>query len=244
MVRSGGVWSTPLANYTPHFDSFVISTSTKTALITGYWTASSTIHFFKNSDIYGQDSYQAIVSTTSENFSLTLRYFEVPPPSYVSTSTPLITANDVFYAEIYDTSTDPITLLEATTTTSTGNPLGYDLASTSAIFNYPPPEECGITHLDGCIKNVLVWTFFPSKDTISNFQTLGTYITIKAPIGYFTLIKNTFTGLSSTGTVSSTITIPQHLKDTIFHPFDLAIGALLWFFFIIHFYKRLKTIQI
>lgn len=235
----------PPPSYAPRFTSFYVSTSTHTAFVSGYWVPSTSLHFYQDSDIYGQENYQEITATGTGAFSLALNYTITPPPSYVSTTTPQITANNNFYAELYDTSTDPISLLDATSTTASGGVIGgYDLSSTTAILNYPEPESCGITNLAGCFKNALVWAFFPSKQTLQNFQNLGTYITIKAPIGYFTLIKNAFTGLSAGGTGTATITIPKHLRDTIFHPFDLAIGALLWFFFITHFYKRLKIIQI
>lgn len=104
--------------------------------------------------------------------------------------------------------------------------------------------ECSITNLGGCFVNGLATMFYPSQGALNNFNTFVELIKTKPPIGYFYVVKNNLNNLSSTSTSAFTVTIPSHIKQYLFTPFDVAIGSILWFFFAINFYKRLKHITV
>jgi hypothetical protein len=105
-------------------------------------------------------------------------------------------------------------------------------------------EECGITHLGGCFMNGLAVMFYPSQGAFNNFNTFIELIKTKPPVGYFYVVKNNLDNLNSTTTSAFTVTIPAHIKQYLFTPFDVAIGGILWFYFAMNFYKRLKHITV
>lgn len=234
---------TPTSTSTPNFSSIYVSTSTSKVNLQGYWETGNRISFFSDSSIYGGNNFDTRTATSSGVFNLNFDYV-LPTPLTLSTTTPNIVSSLNFYGVLDDmSSTIPIQLdFISTTLQNTG--IGSDLASTTAILNYPEPSDCGITNIGGCIKNVIVWAFFPSKDTLNLFTSLRSYITIKAPIGYFVGVQTGLTGLSTGGTKAFNVTIPLHIKETFINPFDIAIAGILWFYFIINFYRRLKHIQL
>jgi hypothetical protein len=122
-----------------------------------------------------------------------------------------------------------------------------DLYSNTAVstggISYQP-AECGITNLGGCFVNGLAVIFYPSQSAFNNFNSFVEVIKTKPPVGYFYIVKNNLTALNSTSTGAFNITIPTHIKTYLFTPFDVGIGAILWFFFAINFYKRLKHITV
>ena len=121
-----------------------------------------------------------------------------------------------------------------------------DLASGSQIISTQNYEQqpCGITNLTGCVSNALAGAFYPTQDSINSYYNFIALIQTKAPVGYFTMVKNNITGLNSTSTPAFTIVIPIHLKTYFFNPFDTGIAGILWLFFAINFYKRLKHITV
>lgn len=104
--------------------------------------------------------------------------------------------------------------------------------------------DCGLTELEGCFKNALIWAFIPSSSSTAAYYGFISTVGLKAPMGYFTILKNNLSGLNSTSSPAFSITIPAHIKQYVFNPFDVAIAAILWFFFAINFYKRLKHITV
>jgi hypothetical protein len=262
IVINNGVYSTTTPpTFSTNFTSFTASTSTGTVNIQGYWNVptASNLHqqleFYQDSTILGVESYIKVTATTTGNFNFTYPYYDLPILSG-STTTPQITSPIYFYANLYQIDdnyyTDPFTgvanpnystLLDATTTSLTGISTLWTLGSTTDVFAYPE-YECAITSLTGCFKNALIWAFYPTKNTVQNYFNFQALIQTKAPFGYFSIIKSSLGNLSATGTQAFTITIPKHLKDYIFTPFDVGLASILWFFFAFNFYKRLKHITI
>lgn len=120
---------------------------------------------------------------------------------------------------------------------------GFDTGTTTIDVN-KLYVDCGITELEGCFKNALIWSFIPSSSSTAAYYNFTSTIGQKAPMGYFTILKNNLSGLNSTSSPAFSIIIPAHIKQYVFNPFDLAIAAILWFFFAINFYKRLKHITV
>lgn len=257
VVDSGGI--TP-PNTTSRIDSLTYATSTAKATITGYWEATTTpyitqrLSFWQYSTSLGQERYQQLTATTTGAFNFTFSFND--PYSWTtseSSTTPIFSSftlnasldqyNETNY--VFPYGGEIITLIDATSTTiSTTNYNASDFISTPRALALYPEYDCGITSIMGCIKNAAIWLFYPTQDALDNWKTLQNVLQTKAPIGYFYMTKNAIGGLSATSTPSFSLTIPQHLKQYIFDPFDIGIAGILWFFFIFHFYKRLKHITI
>jgi len=258
-TRSDGVIGEYIQNNTSRIDSISVSTSTNTVNLTGYWNATTTsgvyeqLEFYQINSIFGQEDYFTINATTSGAFNINFDYRNVATP-YVGTTTIPITSNQIFYANLYEKNNayyNPFgeydfrysTLLDATSTSLTASTTNTFNISTSTIIDYPE-YECGLSSMTGCIKNALIWTFYPSQATIARYYALVELIQKKAPIGYFTITKNAINGLSATSTSAFSITIPAHLKSYIFNPIDFGLASIFWVYLIFSFYKRLKHLQI
>jgi len=243
-----------------HIESFSYSTTTAEATITGYWIATTTpyiterLSFWQYSTSLGQESYEQLTATTTGVFSFTFSFLD--PYSWTSgesSTTPIYSSFTLNASldqydetnEVWPYGGEVIDNLDATSTTiSAAVYNASDFISTPRALALYPEYECGITSMMGCIKNAAIWLFYPTQDALDNWQTLKSVLETKAPVGYFYMTKNAIGGLSATSTPSFSLTIPAHLKQYIFDPFDIGIAGILWFFFIFHFYKRLKHIQI
>jgi hypothetical protein len=261
----GGLFTewTSTSAITPKIYTFTYSTTTSTANITGYWEATTTpyitqqLSFWQFSDTLGKEAQQSYTATTTGFFNLSFYFLD--PYAFTSSSTATTTqpifSNFTLNASLdqYDETNNVfpyggeiITNLDATSTevfASEYNASDFVYNCTRDLTNYPE-YECSISSLTGCFKNALVWTFYPTQCTIDNWNGLQTKIQTKAPVGYFYMIKNSISGLSATGTKAFNVVIPSSLKQYIFTPFDTGIAAMLWFFFVFNFYKRLKHITI
>lgn len=112
-------------------------------------------------------------------------------------------------------------------------------ASTTAIA----PAPCGITDISGCFQNALVYLFYPSTASISQYATLWTTVENKPPFGYVLAVQNAVGGFTTSGTETFDFgTLP--FVSTIFNPIRTGIAALLWLVFIVAFYHRLSTLDI
>lgn len=259
-IRTAVDTCTPPIPPVPNISDFIISTSTATARVKGYWEATTTpyvsqrLSFWQYSDSLGKESYEQLIATTTGNFDFTFDFRDPYAWSFGESSTTPIYSNFTLYASLdqYDETNyvfpyggTIIDNLDATSTailTSEYN--ASDFISTPRDLALYPEYECSITSMMGCIKNALIWTFYPTQDALDSWTSLKTTLETKAPIGYFYSVKNAVGGLSATSTPSFSLTIPSHLKQYFFDPFDTGIAGILWFFFIFHFYKRLKNIQI
>lgn len=242
--------------------SFTYSTTTQTARVKGYWNATTTpnvterLEFHQFSSLLGTETFKQVVATSTGLFDYTFEY-RILPSTQIGTTTANITATTTLFARIYqydnNYATDPFsgvfdsrykTLLVATTTTITATTTDLSLITGRDVFAYPE-YECGITSLTGCIKNALIWAFYPTEDSVNQYRDFISQLQSKAPVGYFYTATDSLNNISATSTNNIfDIDIPYSLKRYIFTPFDIAIAGILWFFFLINFYKRFKTIQL
>jgi len=128
-----------------------------------------------------------------------------------------------------------------------------DVIATSTIEYFtitgPAPDgsdldECGIGNLFGCIKNAFVWLLYPSQGLETSFDALIDTIQAKPPVGYFTIVSESITGLNASSTPTVEVIVPTQIKEVFFTPIDSSLGGLLWAIFAFLFYKRLKNIQL
>lgn len=261
-ITDSGGYTPPIPPY-PHIISLTYATSTATANITGYWEATTTpyisqrLSFWQFSNTLGKESYEQITATTTGFFNYSFSFLD--PYAWTSTTTATTTA-PIYNSFTLNASLDEydetnyvfpyggtiITNLDATSTiiSAVDNYNASDFTSNPRALALYPEYECGITSLTGCFKNALIWTFYPTQEALDNWNGLLTTIQTKAPVGYFYMARDSIGGLSATSTKAFNVVIPSSLRTYIFNPFDTGIAAILWFFFIFSFYKRLKDITI
>ena len=137
-----------------------------------------------------------------------------------------------------------ITNLASSTLYFTASTTGsVPLTNIDDIFNYPE-QSCSITNIIGCIKNAIVWSFWPTKASFTQFYAFQDNLRTKAPTGYFYVVRDNLLGLSTTTTPTFNIVLPVWLKNQLFNPIDLAVAGLLWFYYAIFLYKRIKHIEL
>lgn len=254
---SGGytVYSQTLG--TPKFTSITVGSSTVN--VTGYWIASSTagvsqsVDFWYISDIGGRVDDITQNAETTGNFSLNFPYSIPTPPAYTDATSSLIT-NITFSASLYETirnyadETSYDTVLDSTSTSITSDFLssiggGFGTSTASSTINCPR-YSCSPLNIGGCILDAGVFMLCPDKKVFDNYFLLQRYIQTKAPFGYFGSITGNIKGLNASSTPLETLSVPKGIKDGIVHPLDISLGSILWFWFIMNIYRRLKHIQI
>ena len=231
--------SSPLVIPLTHFNTFSYSTTTGKVSMGFYIATSSSpvlLSLDETNDRDGQLAGQPVVypfpignSTTSATVII--------PSDPANSGTTYLTASLVSQTDrtnVFDTRAISIRLA---TTSASSTPI----TPTAPTYT---PAECGITNLGGCFQNALCAIFCPSQGSLAIFTSFITVIQSKPPAGYFYIIKNNLNNISTSTNPTFTLTIPQHFKDIVFTPFDIAISSILWFFFGINFYKRLKHITV
>ena len=211
--------------------SFSFSTTTNTLDLSYYIATSTPVSLYSENRNERDGVINSAFSTTTTGLT-ELKNIPVTLPNplngagYTYLTAKLVLASD--HGVIYDWHTLTIDLYN-----------GIDLGGGGY-----QQEECGITHLGGCFMNGLAVMFYPSQSAFNNFNTFVELIKTKPPVGYFYVVKNNLDNLNSTTTSAFNVTIPAHIKDYLFTPFDVGIGGILWFFFAMNFYKRLKHITV
>jgi len=245
----------------PKIYSLTYSTSTGYANITGYWEASTTpyvsqrLSFWQFSATLGKESYQQLSATSTGYFNFSFSFRD----PYAFTATTSTTTAPIYASFTLNASLDQydetnyvfpyggteITNLDATSTeVSAALYNAVDFVLTPRDLAAYPEYPCDITSLTGCFKNALVWAFWPTKSAVDSFNNFIELLKQRPPAGYFYAVQGNLNNLTATGTAAFAVSIPKSLKTYIFNPFDLGIAGVLWFFFIMHFYHRLKHITI
>lgn len=237
---------------TTRIDSFTYSTTTQKFNIQGYFNATSTNEYDSLSitsynNIYGvQSLYQlSAYATSTRNFN-----FDIPFIIYTTNNTGTSTApinNDTqVIADISNINnlTYTITTLASSTLNFTSSTTGsVSLTNIDQVLNYQE-QECSIINIIGCIKNAFVWALWPTKGSFTQFYVFQDILKTKAPTAYFYVVRDNLLGLNTTSTPTFGIVIPVWLKNTFFTPIDISIASLLWFYYAIFLYKRIKHIQL
>ena len=134
----------------------------------------------------------------------------------------------------------------------------YDSTTTSFIVNESTflalqssqygiaTTTCNVSNIAGCFQNALVYLFWPNASAIASYSTFQALIYQKPPVGYFSLVQNALNGVTST---SSTSSIPWSsgtlsYGGSVFSSLRLGIAGILWFFFLIEFWHRIRNIKI
>lgn len=234
-------------SYKTHIDSFTYSTTTKSVNITGYMTYTNSNLYdrltYWQSSYLGQENYNFVNATTTGNFNYT---YSVTTHNDISTSTPTTTPNIGFNYTL-NANISSVNNLDYSITTVASSTIyitsSSSLSNIDDVLKYPE-YECGISSMTGCFKNAMIWAFYPTSSAISNYNQFIDLMKTKAPMGYFFVIKDNLGGINASSTPVFNITIPTHIKTVFFNPFDLGISTILWFYYAVFFYKRLKHITV
>jgi len=220
------------------FTAFTISTTTQTATITGYWTASSTsqsntqeLRFWQSSPTLGLENQQNLYATTTGNFSFTFPYLDTSFQISATSTSFTLGTDTSFFAEIYqlsgsynpfsNTGTPPILLAATTTSVSATTSPTVISNNPRSLSGLPEPEDCSLGNLTGCIKNAGVWLFYPSSDSINSFKGLSDTLSGKFPFAYaygMNALRMELFNAVQTSTTSISLTfkiIPGHGTSTL-----------------------------
>ena len=103
---------------------------------------------------------------------------------------------------------------------------------------------CSITDLAGCFQNALVYLFYPSSASLSQYNGLYMQFINKPPFGYIVGIQTALKNINDTATSAFTLQSMPILNTYIFDPLRTAIAWILWVAFAFVLYHRLKNIAI
>jgi len=141
----------------------------------------------------------------------------------------LITEPSNVFQINYEISAPTITFPTSTITTST--PIQITCDPNSGFFSY---SFC----------NFFAYLFIPSTDSFNRFTTLRNEIGNKPPIGYFTQIKNVLSSVNASGTPVFNIGNYTPLNNSIFTPLKTGLTWLLWLFFIVVIFNRIRHLDL
>ena len=141
----------------------------------------------------------------------------------------LITEPSNVFQINYEISAPTITFPTSTITTST--PIQITCDPNSGFFTY---SFC----------NVFLYLFVPSTDSFNRFTTISEQIGNKPPIGYFTQIKNVLSNINASGTPVFNIGNYTPLNNSIFTPLKTGMTWLLWLFFTVVIFNRIRHLNL
>jgi len=133
--------------------------------------------------------------------------------------------------------------------TSTVDLVGFDLNDPQGLLAQMgfATTTCGITSGEkilGCVIQAGLALLWPSKDSMDRILSIKDLVVNKPPIGYFTVLKTELEQISTTTTPVVNVIVPQFTKDIFFDPINTALTGILWWFFAVNFYHRLKNLHI
>ncbi len=105
-------------------------------------------------------------------------------------------------------------------------------------------KDCSVTEVAGCIQNALLFLFYPSSNSLSQFTGLYSTIENKPPFGYVTAINSILKNLNDTETAIFELQSMTLLNTYIFIPFREAINWLMWLGFAFILFHRFKNIHL
>lgn len=103
---------------------------------------------------------------------------------------------------------------------------------------------CTITNISGCFQTALIFTFYPSENSLLRFSDLKTQMENKPPFGYFGVLSSALSALNNTDSAIFVLETEGNIQTNIFDPLKTGMTWLLWFVFGFWLYKRVISIQI
>jgi len=127
------------------------------------------------------------------------------------------------------------------------NPLGASLGvnslSSATTFSLAT-ATCDVANWTGCFQNALVWALYPSSGALTDVADASSAVRQKPPFGYIFVYIAAVQTLNASGTPPVALAADAPITTYIFAPFDTALGVMLFFFFGIWFFLRLRKIEL
>lgn len=120
---------------------------------------------------------------------------------------------------------------------------GVDFFDAGFAFNLAT-TTCSITNIAGCFQNALIFAFVPNKNVFDNFISLKEELQNKPPFGYIVLLTSALQNISATTTPAFALVSENNITDNIFTPLKNGLTWVLWLFFGIWLYKRVRNMNI
>lgn len=117
-------------------------------------------------------------------------------------------------------------------------------SSTSTVLSSLKTTTCDSLDIECHFKNVFIFYFVPSQDSIDYLVSVKDTIFNKPPFGYFTLMQEDLQGINSTTTGAFAIVIPAYLQDTVFTPLKTGLSVVIYFSIVVFLFIRFKNIII
>jgi len=255
---SGGTSTVPTPDLTTHFETIDISTSTRTVTVTGYTEAASSTARYEISVVQGNAAYGltrlALVSDASAGFvrATTTGFFAYTFGLYyatTSTSTVSLLGSDFTVTADLDRvnlgtdqfSTDYRSLMD-TISASYSVDGGIDIYNPYDV-SAVPDNACSVTQFVGCLKNLIIWAFYPPPSAVEQFQSIR--LNEKMPFAYAYDVPVIYSEIFASGATSSlTVSASTTMGTFVFLSADLLqsvpfsgqvrtlMGYMLWFFFL------------
>lgn len=96
--------------------------------------------------------------------------------------------------------------------------------------------------LGNALNDVLKFLFVPKQNVFDNFLGIFDLIKEKPPIGYFVLVTNSLTGLSTSTPVFSVEGMAS--VSSIFDPLKTGLSMILWFMFTFWIFRRIANLEL
>lgn len=132
--------------------------------------------------------------------------------------------------------------------TTSSPPQAFNILAEGSSY-FPPPDFSSISTTTpdfGLVGNVFVsilrWAFVPPQVAFEIWGQLSSVLVLKPPIGYFTLIKETF--LSINQNASSTYAFPALAQLSFFQQVRAMLVLMIWFAFGFYVFNRLRHLQL
>jgi len=213
--RQGGVW-------TSDFDTTSYVTVTQPTAITYVGNPVTFSGFYSNVHTFDKIQFEL----SNSNFAGTIYFpdYQLPYTSCQNCSWTLsrnlaFLGNYSFRARLKDTTTG--------STTPWTNAVSFSLGTTTiatstsdTLPGAPLPIDCDALDMACHIKNAMVWLFYPSTESVENFQTLSSALENKAPFVYLYQIDDLRQEMFGASTSPQTISlnfkiIPGHGTSTL-----------------------------
>jgi len=229
----------PTATTTADFNSWQISftdASTSTAkFIEVFYNTTST-------ELISQNSYQEVWTLDANSPALVLKTHSIGSSEW-----------GTWYAQavLYDAINNINFAYSPVVTFNIGsvNPNygSYTNSPSSTIASSTPlqitcDKDSGLFQYSLC--SMFTFLFMPSTDVLNLYSTLINKVKMKPPIGYFYILSDDLSSLSSTSTEAFSVPQNAEVMDEIFTPFRTGFIMVLWVLFSFWIFHRIRKINL
>lgn len=124
------------------------------------------------------------------------------------------------------------------------SPVNFNVVTNPAGGGDTGYTTCSITDLAGCFQNAIVYLFYPSQTSLSQFTEVMNTIKTKPPIGYISGIITAIGSFDLNATPTLTFATFTPLNTYVFTPFRTGLVWVLWVIFAFLLFKRFQQFDL